>query len=415
LTSDFRISPNQENPNSDSCGNSDIWHFMRSSDLNRDPLNYSLLPNFVPDQFGVLGLESWQGTQGLPDPRLPNTRYPYVGINATGTTYTQSHSVGTLTWPTDTVHIHPYLTELAIVGWRSIFTGTISITGTVSDAEICIPAADDDGILWYIDKGVTNLAYGSIGRGGIQAFQDGTGGNTLNNIAVNPGEIIYFVIHPKGNHYCDVTRLDISIIRSSTRVRVSPADKRVFLGSGDFTVDIMVEDITNLAAYQAQLTYDPAIVHVTAVTQAPFLGSTGRTVVPVGPSISNTVGIVTFGAFTFGTPPGASGTGVLATITFQPQAAGTSALHLQNLQLADPNGNLIPATTQDGQVRLITCFGDCDGDGEVFVNEVTLAVRVLAGVTPLSACPAADADGDGEVFVSDVTRAVLSLGMGCEQ
>jgi hypothetical protein len=77
---------------------------------------------------------------------------------------------------------------------------------------------------------------------------------------------------------------------------------------------------------------------------------------------------------------------------------------------------LVPAPTAGpGSGSGVTCPGDCDGDGEVFVNEVTLAVRVLAGVTPLSACPAADADGDGEVFVSDVTRAVLSLGMGCGQ
>jgi len=27
LASDFRVSPNQENPNRDSCGNLGVWHF----------------------------------------------------------------------------------------------------------------------------------------------------------------------------------------------------------------------------------------------------------------------------------------------------------------------------------------------------------------------------------------------------
>jgi len=124
--------------------------------------------------------------------------------------------------------------------------------------------------------------------------------------------------------------------------------------------------------------------------------------------------------------------GGVAACTFRVKgdAGGTSvSLAADRLNVGDARGNVFGSQAVSGGVSILlpppaaapgsgsgaTCPGDCDGDGEVFVNEITLAVRVLAGVTRLDACPAADADGDGEVFVSDVTRAVLSLGMGCGQ
>lgn len=71
----------------------------------------------------------------------------------------------------------------------------------------------------------------------------------------------------------------------------------------------------------------------------------------------------------------------------------------------------IPTTTPGPS--LPGCAGDCDGDGEVFGNEITTVVQMMAGQLPVSECPAADANGDGEVMVTDVTRAVINLGRGC--
>ena len=76
-----------------------------------------------------------------------------------------------------------------------------------------------------------------------------------------------------------------------------PAIKRVDLSAGAFTVDLTAEDVMNLASFQTDLIYDPAIVSVSGVSVAAFLGSTGRTVAPVGPTIDNLAGKVTFGAF----------------------------------------------------------------------------------------------------------------------
>ena len=131
-------------------------------------------------------------------------------------------------------------------------------------------------------------------------------------------------------------------------------------------------------------------------------------------------------------PVAAFSDGGIATCTFHIKSGASAtpvALAADRLNVSDARGNVFGSQAVSGGVSIllatptpvpaptpgVACPGDCDGDGEVFVNEVTIAVRILAGEAPLSDCPAADADGDGEVFVTDVTRAALSLGLGCPQ
>jgi Tol biopolymer transport system component len=122
--------------------------------------------------------------------------------------------------------------------------------------------------------------------------------------------------------------------------------------------------------------------------------------------------------------------GPVATCTFRINAGVTASqviVAADRLNVGDAVGGVFGSQAVSGGVSILlatptpgpaprtSCPGDCDGNGEVFVNEVTVAVRIMAGEAPLSDCPAADADGDGEVFVTDITRAVLNLGLGCPQ
>jgi len=59
------------------------------------------------------------------------------------------------------------------------------------------------------------------------------------------------------------------------------------------------------------------------------------------------------------------------------------------------------------------CVGDCNNDGEVFGNEVTVAINILAGNADLATCANADANGDGEVFGNEVTIAINNVANGC--
>lgn len=59
------------------------------------------------------------------------------------------------------------------------------------------------------------------------------------------------------------------------------------------------------------------------------------------------------------------------------------------------------------------CPGDCDGSGQVAVNELVTAVGIALGEQPLEACLTADVGGDGDVGVAELVAAVNSALAGC--
>ena len=59
------------------------------------------------------------------------------------------------------------------------------------------------------------------------------------------------------------------------------------------------------------------------------------------------------------------------------------------------------------------CPGDCDGSGEVSVDELVTGVLIWEGTDPVADCPALDFDGDGTVRVEEIVRAVGFALRGC--
>jgi len=50
--------------------------------------------------------------------------------------------------------------------------------------------------------------------------------------------------------------------------------------------------------------------------------------------------------------------------------------------------------------------GDCDGDGQVTINELVLGVNIALGFTPRETCPAFDSNQDDQVTVDELVSAV---------
>jgi hypothetical protein len=61
----------------------------------------------------------------------------------------------------------------------------------------------------------------------------------------------------------------------------------------------------------------------------------------------------------------------------------------------------------------VVCVGDCDRTGVVLVNEIIFGVTVALGSRDVRDCPAFDPDGDGEVMINDLVLAVSNLLNGC--
>ena len=59
------------------------------------------------------------------------------------------------------------------------------------------------------------------------------------------------------------------------------------------------------------------------------------------------------------------------------------------------------------------CGGDCNGSGEVTVNELIAMVNIGLGIVPVSACDAGDVNRDGSVTIDEILGAVNHALRGC--
>jgi len=134
-------------------------------------------------------------------------------------------------------------------------------------------------------------------------------------------------------------------------VRMEAPSTEIVANGSPFTVSVVVQDVTNLGAFEFDLTYDSAILTSAGIEEGVFLGSSGRQVQCL-PSRTQ-AGLVGLTCVTLGaTPDGPNGSGVLASITFQPIAPGSSTLHLTRLTLTDPPAQPIAAQAKDATITV---------------------------------------------------------------
>jgi len=153
-------------------------------------------------------------------------------------------------------------------------------------------------------------------------------------------------------------------LAQGTRVTLSPASAQVAVGE-TVTVDVRVEDVTSLWGARVYLTFDPAILEVVdadsdtegvQIARGDFIDPReGRSWALVNQA-DNTAGTVEYASLLLNnarnpTPP-ASGSGVLARITFRGLAGGNSAVAFssQDVELYDGQGASILTMTEDGAV-----------------------------------------------------------------
>ena len=148
------------------------------------------------------------------------------------------------------------------------------------------------------------------------------------------------------------TRLLPAVIAqgNGTVVRVDPASQTVPLPGGNFTVDIRVENVANLGAFQVDVVFDPAVIQFQSFAEGPFLKSSERSTV----CFSNDIAADTkrYACASGGSQAGPNGSGVLATMTFSPLAKAASGLDLEQGALYDPEANPIAATWLGGSVSV---------------------------------------------------------------
>jgi len=71
--------------------------------------------------------------------------------------------------------------------------------------------------------------------------------------------------------------------------------------------------------------------------------------------------------------------------------------------------NLLCAAVATAQ----SCPGDCDGSGDVTINELIVMVNIALGSAPVSDCSTGDSDGNGAIAINEIIAAVNAALNGC--
>ena len=176
-----------------------------------------------------------------------------------------------------------------------------------------------------------------------------------------------------------------------------------------FTLDIRAEDITDLAGWQFDITFDLAILEAINVSEGDFLKTDGGTTFFQGGSIDNASGKITGLSAARLSTQGVSGTGVLLQVRFKAKSAGETELTLDKFQFGSVTGDSIPAGPHEIRItveeRLTT--GDVNRDGVVSILDLILVAQQLGRrVSPDSAV---DVNGDGVVSILDLIRVAQGI------
>ena len=181
--------------------------------------------------------------------------------------------------------------------------------------------------------------------------------------------------------------------------------------TGDtFTLNILAENITDLAGWQFDITFDPAILETVNVSEGDFLKTGGSTTFFQGGSIDNAAGKITGLNAARLNAQGATGTGSLLQVNFKAKSGGETKLELQNFQFGSVTGDSIPAGPHEitFTVEGGLATGDVNRDGVVSILDLILIAQQLGRRVPAGS--PVDLNGDGVVSILDLILTARAIG-----
>ena len=233
------------------------------------------------------------------------------------------------------------------------------------------------------------------------------------SITLRKGKNVLLVHHkyntrrPMGFFFGFEPGTEYSIV--NPRVGYAFSDSKIHLGD-TFTLDLSAEDVIDLAGWQFDIAFDPAILEVVEVNEGDFLKIDGGATFFQSGTIDNTTGKITgLNAIRFN-EDGATGTGTLLSVTFLAKAEGETQLTLNNFHLGSATGEPIAVAppevviTIEGQLAT----GDVNRDGQVNVLDMILISRHFG--EDASANPQVDVNRDGIINIQDLIVVAQHLG-----
>ena len=177
-----------------------------------------------------------------------------------------------------------------------------------------------------------------------------------------------------------------------------------------FTFDVRAENVIDLAGWQFDIVFNPAVLEAVDLSEGNFLKADGGTTFFQSERINNAAGKITGLKSARLTDGGVSGTGTVLQVKFKAKSHGETRLALDNFKLGSSTGEIIPAGPHETYItikeRLPT--GDVNRDGDVDILDLILVAQQLG--TRVSANSPADINGDGVVNIFDLTLVAQGIG-----
>jgi len=134
-------------------------------------------------------------------------------------------------------------------------------------------------------------------------------------------------------------------------VKLSPATVDLPASGAVFEVEVAIEEVSDLGAFEFDILYDPSVVRISnesSVTLGLFLGSTGRSTMVLDTKIDNSTGKLEYGAITLPGGAGPTGNGALAMVSFTVQSRANSQLNLAEVIITDTTGRALTLGSVQG-------------------------------------------------------------------
>ena len=216
-------------------------------------------------------------------------------------------------------------------------------------------------------------------------------------VAIEANYNSFFGFEP-GTEYTVATGIDYAF-----------SETPIYLGD-TFTFDVRAENVSDLAGWQFDIAYDPALLEAVDVSEGDFLKTDGGSTFFQDGRIDNTAGKITGLNAALFSERGVNGSGAILQVTFKTKSNGETALTLQNFKFGSSTGEIIPAGPHEVYItveeRLLS--GDVNRDGDVDILDLILVARQFGqSVSPNSDV---DVNGDGEVDIFDLTIVARRIG-----
>ena len=177
-----------------------------------------------------------------------------------------------------------------------------------------------------------------------------------------------------------------------------------------FTFDVHAENVVNLAGWQFDIAFDPALLEAIEVHEGDLLTTDGGSTFFQEGRIDNASGKVTGVKSALLADSGVNGSGAILQVKLKAKSEGETKVVLQNLKFGSFSGENISAgpleVTLTVEERLPT--GDVNRDGGVDILDLILVARQLG--QRVAADSPVDVNGDGVVNIFDLTLVAQGIG-----